>query len=283
MAEDWSRAEVEAIVADHFDMWSKELARERFNKREHNHALKPRLNGRSASAIEFKHANISAVLVDLGLPYIDGYKPRFKYQELLRDVVVERLALDPFLQAAAASAVARPVHLPTLPAAWGAVVVAPPEADRSRRYVRERRTPAARPARITNYLEKEWRNRTLGAAGEEFVLHLEHHRLWAQGRRRIAERIEHVSNTKGDGFGFDILSFETDGSERLIEVKTTRFGIMTPFFATWNEVEVSEAEKGRYHLYRLFRFENKPRLFVLPGPIAAAVALDPILYRAIPG
>jgi hypothetical protein len=30
--EDWSRAEVQVIAADYFDMWSKELARERVNK-----------------------------------------------------------------------------------------------------------------------------------------------------------------------------------------------------------------------------------------------------------
>ena len=33
------------------------------------------LDGRSKGSIEFKHQNVSAVLVDMGLPYIDGYKP----------------------------------------------------------------------------------------------------------------------------------------------------------------------------------------------------------------
>lgn len=42
------------------------------------------LNGRSPGAIEFKHANISAILIEIGFPYLDGYKPRGNYQELLR-------------------------------------------------------------------------------------------------------------------------------------------------------------------------------------------------------
>ncbi len=41
--------------------------------------------------------------------------------------------------------------------------------------------------------------------------------------------IEHVSRTQGDGPGYDIVLFETDGRERMIEVKTTAFDAMTPF------------------------------------------------------
>lgn len=33
------------------------------------------LNGRTAGAIEFKHQNIRAILIEQGFPYIDGYEP----------------------------------------------------------------------------------------------------------------------------------------------------------------------------------------------------------------
>jgi hypothetical protein len=69
----------------------------------------------------------------------------------------------------------------------------------------------------------------------------------------MADRVEHVSATRGDGFGYDVLSFEPDGRERFIEVKTTAFGAMVPFFVTRNE---------------------------LRGPIAKRVALDPVTYEA---
>lgn len=91
-----------------------------------------------------------------------------------------------------------------------------------------------------NYLEREAKNRSLGLAGELFALDIEHRRLWEAGRKQLAERLEHVSQTRGDSFGYDILSFERDGRERYIEVKTTTFGQMTPFYASRGEVTMSE-------------------------------------------
>ena len=75
-----------------------------------------------------------------------------------------------------------------------------------------------------------------------------------------------VSDTRGDGLGFDVLSFdEADESERMIEVKTTIQGKYFPFFVTSNEVRCSVAMAEQYHLYRLFRFTQRPRLYVLHG------------------
>ena len=54
---------------------------------------------RTPQAVEFKHANISAVMIGLGLPYIRGYKPYGNYQAALKDEVRRRLE-DPQLLAA---------------------------------------------------------------------------------------------------------------------------------------------------------------------------------------
>jgi hypothetical protein len=131
-------------------------------------------------------------------------------------------------------------------------------------------------------LEQEARNQSLGRAGEGLILEFEHQRLWRAGQKRLAERIEHVA-AKADGHGFDILSFETDGRERLVEVKTTRFGQMTPFFASNNEVEVSDMRSVEYHVYRLFDFSRKPRLFLLNGSIRSTCTLEAVQFQAIPG
>lgn len=69
-----------------------ELQGRPYNKSGHRRRLRGSLKGRSEGAIERKHHNISAVLIDLAFPFIDGYKPLSNYQELLRDVVEERLA-----------------------------------------------------------------------------------------------------------------------------------------------------------------------------------------------
>jgi hypothetical protein len=128
----------------------------------------------------------------------------------------------------------------------------------------------------------EARNQSLGLAGEHLVLKFEHERLWHAGARHLADRIEHVSHSKGDYLGYDILSFEPNGKERLIEVKTTRFGIQNPFFASRNEVKISESHPDQYQLYRLFSFSKKPKLYTLAGSLRKTCELDPIQFSAIP-
>src|SRR5688572_6754389 len=91
MAESWSHQEVEAAVADYFAMLAAEMHGEPFNKAEHNRQLQRILTNRTRGSIERKHQNISAVLIELGYPYVDGYKPLGNYQELLREVIEARL------------------------------------------------------------------------------------------------------------------------------------------------------------------------------------------------
>src|SRR5690606_3550165 len=85
--------EVALIVVDYFDMLTLELSGEPFKKSEHRRDLLPLLNSRSEPSIEFKHQNISAVLINLGQPYIKGYLPRFNYQKSLVVAVVSYLGL----------------------------------------------------------------------------------------------------------------------------------------------------------------------------------------------
>jgi hypothetical protein len=279
VSDHWTQEEVEATVASYFVMLAAELAHQRANKAAQNRALQA-LIGRSRGAIEFKHQNISAVLIELGYPYIEGYKPARNYQALLRDVVAERLDADANLRVAAASAVGEPVSREPALLNWDAVHVRAPKQERRSGMLYERRATSVPVVRSVNYLEREARNQLLGAAGEDYVLRLEHERLRKAGAHRLADRVEHASRTKGDGLGYDILSFEKNGRERLIEVKTTRFGELTPFFASANEVAVSDEMSDRYHLYRLFRFEKGARLFVLSGSLRSSVDLEPALYRA---
>ena len=105
-------------------------------------------------------------------------------------------------------------------------------------------------------------------------------RLIAAGEERLAGRIEHISQKQGDGAGFDILSFDETGAERLIEVKTTKYGRETPFFVSRNEVAVSESRATNYRLYRLFGFCEEPRMFTLAGALSATCRLSAESYLA---
>lgn len=105
-SDDWTREKVEATVADYLAMLVDELSGQPYLKAEHRRRLTPLLRDRSEQSVEFKHANISAILIDLGFPYISGYKPRGNYQHLLREVIADRLSTDrPIQELAAADAI----------------------------------------------------------------------------------------------------------------------------------------------------------------------------------
>ncbi|MDE2002102.1 MAG: hypothetical protein KGJ25_01095, partial [Betaproteobacteria bacterium] len=69
-------------------------------------------------------------------------------------------------------------------------------------------------------------------------------RLIAAGKERLAAKIEHASRSQGDGAGFDILSFDATGAERL------------------------------------FGFQVEPRLFALAGPLSTTCRLSASSYLA---
>ena len=281
MPDDWSREEVEATVSDYFDMLSSELREEPFNKADHNRRLQAFLNNRTKGSIERKHQNISAVMIDLGYPYIDGYKPLGNYQALLHDVIQDRLSGAVGLQSATIKAVEQTIdNIPAVPDILAILVPAPKQEEHE--LMAYERVDRPRRAMQKNYLEIESRNRSLGTAGERFVLEFEHERLWKAGEKELANRIEHTAATKGDGLGYDIMSFEPNGRERLIEVKTTRFGIQTPFYATSGEVDFSQEREEEYHLYRLFSFVKQPRLFVLDGSLRKTCSLEATHFSALP-
>lgn len=275
---DWSRFEVEAIVADYFHMLLQELAGQSYNKTAHRKALLPKLAGRSDQSVEMKHRNISAILVEFGSPWINGYKPLPNYQRLLFEVVGQRLREDATFEKTAVYAVEAPASLPLITEYFGLLSEPPkpskvsaPSADK----YHHREFGIKR-----DYLALEARNRSLGAAGEEFVMGYERHRLHELGAKHLVDRVEQVSATKGDGLGYDVLSFEPDGRERFIEVKTTAFGIEAPFYVTKRELAVSKAEAKQFRLYRLFDFRKKARMFSLAGAINERCKLDPVSYLA---
>ncbi|WP_246109270.1 DUF3883 domain-containing protein [Vulcaniibacterium gelatinicum] len=260
-------------------MLTLELSGQRYNKSEHRRALAARLDGRSEGAIERKHQNISQVLLELECPYIAGYKPLPHYQQLLFEVVQERLAADELFDRAALTAVEQPAAVPLLHEPAEILVEPPPIAVRVVEPARPRYASAAIPVR-RDYLAREARNRSLGMAGELFVAEFESRRLHALGLSRLSERVEHVSRTRGDGLGYDVLSFDADGRERYIEVKTTAFGQETPFYVSRNELACSDACREQFQLYRVFEFRRAPKLFMLPGRIDAHCLLDPVSWLA---
>lgn len=278
---DWTRDEVEATVADYFGMLDAELRGERYSKADHNRRLQEIVN-RSKGSIEFKHQNISAVLINFRQPFIAGYLPRQNYQTLLEQAVLEWLAVNPrFFAHAAEGPVLAPTSRPPFPAErLPSSLVEVPPTEPAEMYTTERIEDATHFYRL-DFVRRDAENRRLGRLGEEWVVEFERRRLHDEERRPdLARKVEWIAETRGDGAGYDIVSYNADESARLIEVKTTGLGKHFPFMVTANEVRVSEREAEAYRLYRLFDFAAYARLYVLSGPLESSCRLEPTQYRA---
>ena len=279
MADNWSHREVEAAVADYLAMLLAERSGRSYNKSEHRRRLAPLLEGRTDGSIEKKHQNISAALIELGMPYIEGYKPLVNFQRILIETVADQVDQSAELHAILREEATSPAPIPTVDDILKSLVDPPvrtkPDIDL---YKQVRELPNLR--RNVDYAALEAANRSLGVAGEEFVVRFEKAKLLADRKDRLAAAVDHVSVSRGDGLGYDVLSFESDGRERLIEVKTTAYGPAMPFFVTRNEVVTAQTSADQYHLCRLFDFRRNPRMFFKQGQIERGFTLDPIQFLA---
>jgi hypothetical protein len=264
---DWTDDELDAIVADYFAMLAAEQAGQAYVKAHHSARLMSEI-GRTHRSVEFKHMNISAVLEELGRPTIRGYKPKANYQRSILQAIERRLLQPESLWTPAPVAeVAEPVALFLEP---------PPPL----------RPPKARPEYMERLVrkfdagERDFRNRELGKAGEAAVYEFEQRRLYDEERPDLARKVRWVAQEDGDGAGYDIHSFDREGRDRLIEVKTTLGGATTPFYLTRNELAVAEERLDAFRLLRVHSFAREPRMFEISPPLADSLRLSPQTFQA---
>lgn len=188
LGKSWLATELDEIVADYFAMLSAELSGQPYSKSAHSKALMARI-GRTHRSVEFKHQNISAVLDELGLPWIRGYIPKRNYQGAIFDAIERYLTGSPEIldrtPAAARSS-----------APTGAIFVPAPMPEPA---------PDPLPKRLRELVrkfdpvERDYRNRALGSAGEEFVVDLERRRLAEANRPELARCVRWVAGKKAMG------------------------------------------------------------------------------------
>lgn len=68
------------------------------------------------------------------------------------------------------------------------------------------------------------KNTELGKKGEEIVVEFEKKRLIMENRTDLADKVVLTREIAGNAERFDVLSYDKDGSEKYIEVKTTKGG-----------------------------------------------------------
>ena len=90
---DWRPEELQAVIADYFDMLAADLSGRPYVKAHHRAGLVAKF-GRSNGSIEYKYQNISAVLDKLGASWIAGYKPANRYQGALVTAIDQYLSTN---------------------------------------------------------------------------------------------------------------------------------------------------------------------------------------------
>lgn len=127
------------------------------------------------------------------------------------------------------------------------------------------------------------RNAKLGLAGEKLVLKHERQRLEEAGRPDLAQSLVHVAVVEGDSAGYDIRSFNVDGTHRHIEVKTTRGPASNAFFVSPNEITFSTGHPDSYVLLRVYGYSydtDSANYYELLGSVAEWFRLTPSEFRA---
>jgi hypothetical protein len=265
----WQDDELDEIVADYFSMLVAELSGRAYIKSRHSAALMAKI-GRTHRSVEFKHQNISAVLDELGMPWIPGYRPKFNFQNAIFDAIDRYLTKHPRV-------------LESLPATQPASLlpsetfVNPPIPRAASDKIPER---LRRLVVKFDPVERDHRNRSLGKAGEAFVVDLEKYRLKQGNRLDLARKVRWTAVEDGDGAGYDVSSFNLEGRPRLIEVKTTNGSARTPFFITRNEFEVAKQIPTQWQIYRVHLFATRPRIFKIAPPLENSVNLSTETWRA---
>ena len=240
---------------------------------EYRRVIDTDLPARSRSSVEYKLRNVSAVMEQIGLPTIRGLRPAANYQRILIEGVERALGiaeLDEALEAHVAVAAERQA---TYFEDLDGLIVEPALGGT----VEYRNAPSG--------LQRDWddaERRRIGRLGEEWVVQAERARLVHVDRRELADAVVHTAKIEGDGAGYDIHSFDEDGNDRLIEVKTTASDIARAFHVTRNELEVSRERADRYWLYRVFDFWSSPRMYQLPGAMDRTLQLDLRVFAALP-
>lgn len=122
--------------------------------------------------------------------------------------------------------------------------------------------------------EKAVKCRASGEVAEEIAMSAEKARLAKEGRADLAARVESVAHRPG--FGYDIKSFEVDGTDRFIEVKNVSNGKRF-FLSEWEWLNSRERPNYWFYLVSAAGTENE-NVSLLPAILLKEQHLNPVQY-----
>ncbi len=107
-----------------------------------------------------------------------------------------------------------------------------------------------------DYSNRSKNFKRIGDRGEQIVLRAEKKYLKENGREDLVGLVDQISE-RDDSVGYDILSFELDGREKFIEVKSTLKKIgKSNIYLSANELQVAK-NKENYYFYIIYDVGSK--------------------------
>lgn len=129
-----------------------------------------------------------------------------------------------------------------------------------------------------DFIREAIQKKEIGEAGESLVIQYEKSNLSSFGLSDFAGRVKKVK----DGMGYDILSFNKDGSTKYIEVKTTTRDATVPFDLSLNEYLFAQDNEENYYIYRLYNYYdecNTADFYIIHKPLDRLL-FQPTSFRA---
>jgi hypothetical protein len=136
---------------------------------------------------------------------------------------------------------------------------------------------------LLDYTKRTIRNKAIGDRGEKIVFDSEIKRV-AGFPKCKGKKVDWVSK-RTDGYGFDIISFDEQGKEIQIEVKSTtqRFG-KAELYLTRFEYDIAE-QQSNYQIYYVFEVESiTPKIWKIAKPFhpnKKGIHLIPCAYKVV--
>lgn len=249
---EWTGADLAVVVGDYVAQLEKTLAGKPVDRGAHDRAVRF-VTGKSDMPITWKQGEISAVLSLIGLPILRDQPPRWSYDAALLEAVEEQLAAKPALLSAAV----RPASLFAAPPAVPLIEAAPPR-------------PMPMDERLIRVIQRfdmggrEADDRFLKGLGVSSIIAFEARRLSDRGRPDLAAKIR--PSRDGDPDGCDVIGFGLDETPRLIVVKTTLSGEVSPFGLSQAEFDLAEARPEAFRIRRVYDLLGEARFYRMKPP-----------------
>ncbi|MCG8436311.1 MAG: DUF3883 domain-containing protein [Gammaproteobacteria bacterium] len=251
-----------ALVTSYFEILQKDITDQVSKKMQIAKENEEKLQSITDEERKQYYQQISALLMEIGMPFLDEYRPINGSSSALE------LALKHFLEKnlKAISAMRKvsmhndkavPDELEDSKMHW----VAPPK-PLDYRINGMPKALAALHADF-DFRAHEYQDTSLYKDAVKFAFAYEKRRLQEVGMKNAASEIERVDDALRELTGYDIASYNDDGSERHILVKPTYYGLYFPFYLTTAELEFAKQSKGDLFIYRIVNFATTRKLFVM--------------------